>query len=95
MSFVSQPASYTQVTQAAEAQPKIGVGELVGAIVISSTAGTLTVYDNASAASGTQLLALTGLTAGQIIHFGGAGIICKLGLHVVVGGTATVNLLWR
>lgn len=31
---------------------------------------------------------------GDVIQFGGVGIAAKNGLHVVVGGTGTVNVLY-
>jgi len=32
--------------------------------------------------------------SGDVIQFGGVGIAAKNGLHVVVGGTGTVNVLY-
>jgi hypothetical protein len=85
-------ARYTQVTQAAAAT--LGGRELYGLVVVASSAGTITIYDNTSAA-GTVLFTKTALTVGEVIHFGGNGIRALNGLHVVCGGTATVNVLYR
>ena len=90
---IQSPVQYVQLTQAAAATVKSGNAQFYGLVVLSSTAGTIDVYAN-TAASGTKLLTLTGLTAGQIVHFGGLGIRSALGLHVVIGGTATVNVLY-
>lgn len=53
-------------------------------------AGDVTVYDNASAASGTVLYTKTGATAGDTVHFGGNGIAANNGLTVVSTGTVVV-----
>ncbi len=58
----------------------------------ATVAGNVTVYDNASAASGTILYTKTGLTVGEIVAFGGNGISANSGLVVVA--TATVNVLY-
>lgn len=85
-------AKYAQVTQAAAAT--LGGRELYGITVVASTAGTVTVYDN-TAASGTILFTKASLAVGDVVHFGGLGIRATTGLHVVCGGTATVNVLYR
>jgi hypothetical protein len=53
-------------------------------------AGDVTVYDNASAASGTVLYAKTGATVGETVHFGGNGISANNGLVVVATGKVIV-----
>lgn len=53
-------------------------------------AGNVTVYDNASAASGAVLYTKTGATAGDTVHFGGNGIAANNGLTVVSTGTVVV-----
>lgn len=85
-------ARYAQVTQAAAAT--LGGRELYGVVVVASTAGTVTIYDN-NAASGTVLFTKGSLAVGDVIHFGGLGIRATNALHVVCGGTATVNVLYR
>lgn len=91
--MTSNKLSYANVTQAAAATVKTGPAGLFGIIVTASTSGTVTVYDN-TAASGTVLFTKTTLAVGEVIHFGGLGIAAKNGLHVVVGGTGTVNILY-
>lgn len=86
-------AGYKQVTQAAASTIKSGPGALFCIVVTASTAGTVTIYDNTSAA-GTVLFAKDGLAKGEVIHFGGVGLACNVGMHVVVGGTGTVNILY-
>lgn len=53
-------------------------------------AGNVTVYDNASAASGTVLYTKTGAAAGDVVHFGGNGIAANNGLTVVTTGKVAV-----
>lgn len=91
--MTSNKLSYANVTQAAAATVKTGPAGLFGIIVTASTSGTVTVYDN-TAASGTVLFTKTTLAVGEVIQFGGLGIAAKNGLHVVVGGTGTVNILY-
>ena len=91
--MTSNKLSYASVTQAAAATIKTGPAGLFGIIVTASTLGTVTVYDN-TAASGTVLFTKTTLAVGEVIQFGGLGIAAKNGLHVVVGGTGTVNILY-
>ncbi len=90
--IISTPVQYAVVTQAAAATIKATRGEFYGFTVVSSTAGTITVRDGGS--GGTIICALTGLTAGQVVTFGGCGIICKSDIHVTVGGTASVTALY-
>ena len=91
--MTSNKLSYANVTQAAAATVKTGPAGLFGLIVTASTSGTVTIYDN-TAASGTVLFTKTTLAVGEVIQFGGLGIAAKNGLHVVVGGTGTVNILY-
>jgi len=84
---------YKQVTQAAAAQVKTGPAKLYGLTVTASSAGTVTIYDN-TAASGTVLFTKASLAVGDVIHFGGVGLAANKGLHVVCGGTATVNVMY-
>lgn len=88
-----QYVSYATVTQAAAATVKTGPAKFFGLTVTASTNGTVTVYDNTSAA-GTVLFTKTALTVGDVIHFGGIAMAAKNGLHVVCGNTATVNILY-
>lgn len=60
--------------------------------VICTVAGNITIYDNASAASGTILFAKTGATAGDIYHFGGNGVSANNGIVAVT--TGTINVLY-
>lgn len=91
--MIADKLGYAVVTQAAAAQVKTGPAGLFGIVVTASTSGTVTVYDNTSAA-GTVLFTKSSLAVGDVIHFGGNGIAAKSGLHVVVGGTGTVNILY-
>lgn len=91
--MLNDKLGYANVTQAAAATVKSGPAGLFGIVVTVSTAGTVTIYDN-TAASGTVLFTKSSLAVGDVIHFGGNGIAAKNGLHVVVGGTGTVNILY-
>ncbi len=84
---------YKNVTQAAATTLRSGPVRLYGLTVTASTAGTVTIYDN-TAASGTVLFTKSSLAVGDVIHFGGNGIAAGNGLHVVCGGTATVNVFF-
>ena len=53
--------------------------------------GNITVYDNATAGSGTVLFLITGATAGQIFHWGGTGIATNNGITVVSTGTFNIT----
>lgn len=88
-----QYVSYATVTQAAASQVKTGPTKFFGLTVTVSTGGTVTIYDN-TAASGTVLFTKSSLAVGDEIDFGGIAIAAKNGLHVVCGGTATVNILY-
>lgn len=92
MTMVSKPCTYAKVTQAAAATVKANRGEFYGFTVISSTNGTVTVKDGGS--GGTTVYASGTLTAGQVVDFGGCGILCKNDIHVSVGGTAEVTILY-
>lgn len=53
-------------------------------------AGNVTVYDNATAASGVILYSKTGAAVGDVVQFGGNGIAANNGLTVVTTGTVVV-----
>jgi hypothetical protein len=84
---------YKNVTQAAAATVKSGPAKFFGMVVTASTNGTVTIYDNTSAA-GTVLFTKSSLAVGDVIHFGGLGIAANNGLHVVLGGTCTANIFY-
>ena len=85
--------SYATVTQAAAATVKSGPAGLFGIVVTASTSGSVTIYDNTTA-SGTVLFTKSSLAVGEVIEFAGLGIAANSGLHVVCGGTTTVNILY-
>ena len=90
--ITSKPVVYAKVTQAAAATVKITRGEFYGFTVVSSSSGTITVKDGGS--GGTTIYTATGLTAGQVVHFGGCGILCDNDIYISVGGTAEVTVLY-
>ena len=87
----AEKIGYKQVTQAAEVQVKTGPAGFFGLTVVASTSASVTVYDNTSAA-GTVLFTKSSLAVGEVIHFVGNAYAANNGLHVVVGGTGTVNI---
>jgi hypothetical protein len=90
--IISQPCTYYKVTQAAAATVKDHRGEFYGFTVISSSSGVVTVKDGGS--GGTTVYVSGTLTAGQVVTFGGCGILCKNDIYVSVGGTAEVTILY-
>lgn len=84
---------YARVTQTAAVTLKSTTGDFFGCTVNSSTSGTVTVYDGTST-SGTVVFTKS-VSAGDVVHFGGIGIRCGNGIHIVVGGTAAVNALYQ
>lgn len=90
--IVSEPVTYAIVTQAAAATVKATRGEFYGILVNSSTSGTVTVKDGGS--GGTTVFTSGTLAAGQVITFGGIGVLCKTDIYVTVGGTANVTVLY-
>lgn len=93
MGMIAPKLGYAEVTQAAPTAISTGPSGLYGITVTASTGGTITIYDNTSAA-GTILFTKTGLSVGETIHFGGLGIAAKNGLYVSPGGTCTVIVLY-
>ena len=72
----------------ATATVRIGIGKMVGVFCSSSTSGTLTLYDNTSAA-GTLIVAAFNLTAGQYYQIPAAFVN---GVHAVISGTAEITI---
>jgi hypothetical protein len=93
MGNAAQRIGYKNCTQAAATTVKSGPAALYGLTVTASTGGTVTIYDN-TAASGTVLFTKSSLAVGDVIHFGGNALAAGNGLHVVCGGTATVNVMF-
>jgi hypothetical protein len=90
---MSGKLGYATVTQVAPVTVKAGPAAFFGITVTASTSGTVTIYDN-TAATGTILFTKSSLAVGDVVSFGGNGIAANKGLHVVCGGTATVNVLY-
>lgn len=71
-----------------------GPGSLFGVLAEASTGGSVIIYDNPTAASGTILFSRA-FTTGDVIHFGGLGIRATAGLYADVSGTLTAQILWK
>lgn len=90
--ITSKPCTYAKVTQAAAATVKATRGEFYGVLVISSTNGVVTVKDGG--ASGTTVYVSGTLSAGQVIVFGGCGVLCDNDIYVSIANTAEVTVLY-
>lgn len=69
---------------------KVGSGAILAIIVSASAAGTIALYDDSATGTGTPLMAVMSLTAGQVLPI---NLAFGAGLNVVFGGTATVTLV--
>ncbi len=93
MSYVCDGVEVSQKT--ASGVVKSRRGEFYGLVVIASSSGNITIYDNDAAASGTKLYEKA-VTAGDVVHFGGSGMLASKGIYFsLVSGTATVNVLYK
>jgi len=62
-------------------------------VVVATSAAATTIYDNATAASGTVLFIIPNSTAvGQ--YFFPVGVLCDNGIYASFAGTGTVNFLY-
>ena len=91
--MIGTKLGYRKVDNTGAVTVKTGPAGFYGLTVVASSSATVTVYDNTSA-TGDVLYAKDSLTKGDTLNFGGIGIAAKKGLHVVVGGTGTVNILY-
>lgn len=66
-----------------------GDGILAGVFCSSSSAGTLTIYDDAATGTGTKIVDTFSLTAGQWYPLPFA---VASGIYCVVGGTASITI---
>ena len=81
------PESYSAFTTTAGAA-RAGATRLGRLHVTSNVTGTITIYDNATAASGTILYAsAANPTVGTVVDFG--GLRAKYGVWVVTGSAGT------
>lgn len=87
-------ALYKQL--AATNQVKIGAGKLFGIFVSSTTSGTLTVYDSATASTSDPKIANTiTVTAGTPYLNFPASMWFSKGLYVVAGGTIEFTVVYE
>ena len=86
-----QGQSYTSFTTTPGAIKNRG-GRLVQIVVVSSITGTITIYDNPSAASGTILYTSpTTPTAGQVLPI---GMPARSGMWCVPGSAGAFNVVY-
>jgi hypothetical protein len=76
------------VNMTASGAAATGSAQLIGVFCASSSSGTLKLYDNASAASGTVVVNTFSLTAGTFYPIPAS---LANGLYATIGGTADVT----
>jgi hypothetical protein len=81
---------YVQLATTAGTAVKAGPGRLARIIPIVGT-GAVTIYDNASAASGTILYTIAAVAVGTPIEI---DIPATAGMFAVVGASTTVNIVY-
>lgn len=82
---------YTNLTATAAISPITGPRKLGGVFCASSTAGTLKIWDSATAASGPVIVNTFSLVAGTYYTI---PAIAQNGLYLTVGGTADITVFW-
>lgn len=87
MAIVTEAYGYKQMS--ASANVSTGPSTLGGIFCSTSTAGTVTVYDDASTGTATKMVDTFSLVPGQYfpLPFGASA-----GLNVVIGGTASITV---
>lgn len=68
-------------------------GRLYGIVCLAGTTPTLRLFDNPSAASGTEVFPASTQVIGTPITFPPGGIPLQNGLHATVGGTVSPRFL--
>lgn len=95
-SATSPSALYVQRTTSGVVLARPGV--LISAVVVVALGtGAVTIYDNASAASGNVLAVIPASAAvGTVVDFGGgAGVEARAGIFADFASTGTVNFLFQ
>lgn len=90
--MTSPVVGYKNVTQAAAVTLKTGPARFYGFTCTASTGGSITVYDNTTN-SGTILYTKASLAVGDTVALP-FGLAAGKGLHVVGGGTVTLNVFY-
>ena len=89
------PAPTTKLAITATGVVKATPGKYYGCVVTTAlSAAAITVYDNASAASGTVIDVIPASTAAGTIHIFPAPVPCTAGIYASVAGTGTVLFLF-
>jgi hypothetical protein len=86
---VVESAGYTNMS--ASALVRTGAGQLLGIFVASSSAGTVKLWDNTSAAT-TVIVNTFSATAATFYPI---PVNFKNGLYVTIGGTADITVIWN
>lgn len=82
---------YTNLTASAPVTPVTEGRKLGGVFCASSTAGTLKIWDSATAASGPVIVNTFTLVAGTYYPL---PAIAKNGLYLTIGGTTDITVFW-
>jgi hypothetical protein len=85
-------ASYKNLT--ASALVKTGAGKVRGIVVASSSAGTIKLWDNTSAATTVLVNTTAAFTAPAVFMFPDDGIDFTVGLYITIGGTIDCTVIY-
>lgn len=91
MASVGNTPAYSYKNLTASANVKAIDGILGGIVCSTSSAGTVTVYDDAGTGTSTPITGTISLTAGQFYNLPFA---FSKGLYIVVGGTANITVAY-
>lgn len=91
MASVGNTPAYSYKNLTATANVKALDGILGGILCSTSTAGTVTIYDDAATGTSTPITGTITLIAGQ---FYSLPVAFSKGLYVVVGGTANITVAY-
>ena len=87
------PVAYKPMNSSGVVKPT--GGEVYGWICLTSTGGTITIYDHDSSALGNVIMGPVNLVAGQAFNFSSIAVRTSRGIYVAIGGTATINFLYN
>lgn len=87
-SHVARAGNYARLT--ASGLIKTGAGQLLGVIISSTSSGTITLYDNTSAAA-PQITGTITPAAGQFLPL---HVIFKTGAYAAIGGTIDATFVY-
>lgn len=92
--LTTKPVSYSVVSNTAAKTVKPGRGEFYGFAALTGSALGVEVRDGGASGTLVYTSAATAFAAGDVVHFGGAGILCGKDIHVTVTGTGSANIFY-